>query len=160
MVILATVRGIPQLYYGSEIGMAGDQYLGDADIRQDFPGGWEGDANNAFKPKGRTKGQKEYFDFTSKLFQWRKTKAVIHYGKTTHYIPEDNIYVYFRYNEAESVMVVINNNIESRTFPTARFNENLENYTKGKFIFDTTVLDLKVDITVEGKGFLILELEA
>ena len=158
MVILATVRGIPQLYYGSEIGMAGDQYKGDADIRQDFPGGWKDDPINAFTDEGRTEGQKCYFDFTSKLFQWRKTKAVIHYGKTTHYIPEDNIYVYFRYIENESVMVVINNNIEHRTIPTVRFNENLENYKMGTCIFTDQSLEMKYDLNVEGKSFLILEL--
>ena len=158
MVILATVRGIPQLYYGSEIGMGGDQYLGDADIRQDFPGGWEGDEINAFNSESRTDRQKEYFDFTSKLFHWRKAKTAIHYGRTTHYIPEDNVYVYFRYNDKEAVMVVVNNNIDQRTFPTARFQENLKQYTKGQVVFDETVLDMKEAITVEGKSFVILEL--
>ncbi|MGA9636975.1 glycoside hydrolase family 13 protein [Flavobacterium sp.] len=159
MVILATVRGIPQLYYGSEIGMGGDQYLGDADIRQDFPGGWKEDQINAFDPERRTPGQKEFFDFTAKIFNWRKAKAVIHYGKTTHYIPEDNVYVYFRYNEIEAVMVVLNNNLESRTFSTTRFKENLEQFTSGKNPFYDIVLDLKEDVTVEGKDFLILELK-
>jgi glycosidase len=158
MVIVATVRGIPQLYYGSEIGMAGDQYHGDADIRQDFPGGWKDDPINAFTDEGRTEDQKAYFDFTSKLFQWRKTKAVIHYGKTTHYIPEDNIYVYFRYNENESLMVVINNNPEGRTIPTARFNENIELYKIGTCVFTDHPIQLKNDVTIEGKSFLILEL--
>ncbi|WP_418264090.1 glycoside hydrolase family 13 protein [Flavobacterium faecale] len=158
MVVLATVRGIPQLYYGSEIGMAGDQYKGDADIRQDFPGGWLNDPINAFHDEGRTEGQKAYFNFTSKLFQWRKTKSVIHFGKTTHYIPEDNIYVYFRYNEKESVMVVINNNPEQRTMFTKRFTENLEFYSNGTCVFTNETIDVKTAITVGGKSFLILEL--
>ncbi|MCW2120469.1 glycoside hydrolase family 13 protein [Flavobacterium sp. 7A] len=158
MVTLATVRGIPQVYYGSEIGMGGDQYIGDADIRQDFPGGWEGDINNAFDPESRTDIQNEYFNFTSKLFHWRQTKAVIHFGKTTHYIPQDNIYVYFRYNETEAIMVVINNNTETRTVPTIRFKENLENYITGFCVFSAQSLELKNDLAVEGKSFLILEL--
>ncbi|WPR71995.1 glycoside hydrolase family 13 protein [Flavobacterium sp. NG2] len=159
MVILATVRGIPQLYYGSEIGMGGDQYLGDADIRQDFPGGWDGDEINAFKPEERTELQREYFDFTAKLFNWRKTKSVIHYGKTTHYIPEGNEYVYFRYTESETLMVVINNSIESISLSTVRFKENIGDYTIGKVVFEDVILDLKEDITVEGKSFRILELK-
>ncbi|GIZ09127.1 glycosyl hydrolase [Flavobacterium sp. UMI-01] len=158
MVILATVRGIPQLYYGSEIGMAGDQYKGDADIRQDFPGGWLNDPINAFTNEGRTEGQKAYYDFTSQLFQWRKTKSVIHFGKTTHYIPQDNIYVYFRYNTKESVMVVINNNPESRVVTTARFKENLENYSKGKAVFLDAVIQMHDPIQMDGKSFLIIEL--
>ena len=72
MTILATMRGIPQLYYGSEIGMAGDKGKGDADIRQDFPGGWASDKNNAFTASGRTAEQAKYFDFTAKVFNWRK----------------------------------------------------------------------------------------
>ena len=124
MAVLATVRGIPQLYYGSEIGMAGNKDKGDADIRQDFPGGWEGDSNNAFSKEGRTSMQNDYFDFTSKLFSWRKTKTAVHFGKMTHYIPEDNTYVYFRYDEKETVMVIINNSKENKSIKTsARFNK-------------------------------------
>lgn len=158
MVVLATIRGIPQLYYGSEIGMAGDQYIGDADIRQDFPGGWEGDAINAFDPNVRTEEQKSYFEFTRKLFQWRKTKPEIHFGKTTHYIPEDNVYVYFRYNEVDSVMVVINNSLDERSFATARFKENLEKYSSATSVFTNKSTDLTNDVRVKGKSFLILEL--
>ena len=159
MTLIATVRGIPQLYYGSEIGMAGDKNKGDADIRKDFPGGWNGDNNNAFTKAGRTDEQQKYFDFTSKLFNWRKSKSVIHYGKMTHYIPENNVYVYFRYNESESVMVVINNSIEKQTFKTNRFAENIQNLQTGKDIFSGNTVDLNNDIAIEGKSILVLELK-
>ena len=159
MTLIATVRGIPQLYYGSEIGMAGDKNKGDADIRRDFPGGWNGDSNNAFTKSGRTEEQQKYFDFTSKLFNWRKSKSVIHNGKMTHYIPENNVYVYFRYNEAESVMVIINNSNEKQTFKTNRFQENINNYKTGKDVLSNSTFDLKDDITVEAKSILVLELK-
>ena len=159
MTLIATVRGIPQLYYGSEIGMAGDKNKGDADIRRDFPGGWNGDSNNAFTKSGRTEEQQKYFDFTSKLFNWRKSKSVIHNGKMTHYIPENNVYVYFRYNESESVMVIINNSNEKQTFKTNRFQENINNYKTGKDVLSNSTFDLKNDITVEAKSILILELK-
>ena len=158
MTLLATVRGIPQIYYGSEIGMAGNKDKGDADIRQDFPGGWNGDKNNAFTASGRTEVQKQYFDFTAKLLNWRKNKSVIHAGKTTHYIPENNVYVYFRYNEKETVMVIINNNPEKQTIKTNRFLENIKNYKSGKDALGNTSFDLKNDISIEGKSALILEL--
>ena len=74
MAVLATVRGIPQLYYGSEIGMAGNKDKGDADIRQDFPGGWEGDTNNAFSKEGRTSNAKRLFRFYFKTIQLEKNK--------------------------------------------------------------------------------------
>ncbi|MCA6422181.1 MAG: glycoside hydrolase family 13 protein [Flavobacterium sp.] len=159
MTIIATTRGIPQVYYGSEIGMAGNKDKGDADIRQDFPGGWNGDTNNAFSKAGRTNIQNQYFDFTSKLLNWRKSKEVIHFGKMKHYVPEKNVYVYFRYNQSETVMVIINNSIESQTFKTNRFAESIQNHLGGKDIFSGKIIDLKNEITIEGKSVFILELK-
>ncbi|MDI1257523.1 MAG: glycoside hydrolase family 13 protein [Flavobacterium sp.] len=159
MVLIATIRGIPQIYYGSEIGMKGDKSKGDADIRYDFPGGWIGDTNNAFTKSGRTAEQQQYFDFSSKLLNWRKTAAVIHTGKMKHYIPENNVYVYFRYNDSKSVMVVINNSAETRTFKTNRFQESIERYTSGKDVLSGKVIDLKSDISIDAKSVYVLELE-
>ncbi len=160
MAMLATVRGIPQLYYGSEIGMDGDKdKKGDADIRKDFPGGWEGDSNNAFSQSGRTVEQQKYFDFTSKLFQWRKTNEAVHFGKMKHYIPENNVYVYFRYTDDKSVMVIVNNNVENQTIKTNRFQESIQNYTSGKDVLSDKSIDLKNDISIEGKSVVVLELK-
>jgi len=157
--LIATVRGIPQVYYGSEIGMAGSKNVGDGDIRRDFPGGWNGDTNNAFTKSGRTEEQQKFFDFTSKIFNWRKSKSVIHNGKTTHYVPENNVYVYFRYDEKETVMVIMNNNNEKQTIKTSRFQENIKNYKFGKDVLSEKSFDLKNDIEIDGKSVLILELK-
>ncbi|WP_457611556.1 glycoside hydrolase family 13 protein [Lutibacter sp.] len=158
--LIATVRGIPQLYYGSEIGMQGNKNNGDGDIRRDFPGGWQNDTNNAFTNLGRTTKQNEYFNFTSKLLNWRKNTEVIHTGETTHYIPENNVYVYFRYNEKKSVMIIINNNPKEQTIQLNRFAENLKAYTSGIDILTNTKLDLlKADLIIKGKTSLIIELK-
>ncbi len=159
MTILATMRGIPQLYYGSEIGMAGDKSKGDADIRQDFPGGWASDKNIAFTASGRTAEQAKYFDFTAKVFNWRKSKSVIHNGKLMHYLPDNNVYVYFRYNDTESVMVVVNNSKDKQTLKLDRFKERLASYSSGKDIISDENFDLKSEISIEGKSSLILELK-
>ncbi len=159
MTLIATVRGIPQLYYGSEIAMDGDKGKGDADIRHDFPGGWNGDTNNAFTKAGRTEEQNKYYDFTSKLFSWRKSKEVIHTGKTMQYLPENNVYVYFRYNEKESVMVVINNSNDNQKLKTNRFAESIGNHLGGKDIFSGKMVDFTNDISIEAKSVLILELK-
>ena len=159
MALLATVRGIPQLYYGSEIGMAGDKGKGDADIRRDFPGGWDGDQNNAFTKSGRTEEQNKFFEVTSKLFQWRKNKSVIHFGKMTHYIPEQNVYVYFRYDEKETVMVVMNNSAEAKTINTGRFLENIKSFKSGKDVLSGKTVDLSSEISLEAKSVLVLELK-
>jgi glycosidase len=159
MTLLATVRGIPQLYYGSEIGMAGDKGKGDADIRQDFPGGWNGDANNAFTKQGRTAEQQKFFEFSSKLFTWRKSKEVIHSGKMTHYLPDNNVYVYFRHNDKETVMVVVNNAPDTQKINSTRFQENIKSFISGVDILSGKTINLKNEITIEGKTALILELK-
>lgn len=159
MALIATVRGIPQLYYGSEIAMAGNKNEGDGAIRLDFPGGWNGDSNNAFNPKGRTAEQQQFFDFSSKLFQWRKTKEAVHFGKMTHYIPENNVYVYFRYTDKKTVMVIMNNGIDSQTLKTSRFQESTKDFNLGKDVLTGKSFDLKTDFTIEGQSVLILELE-
>lgn len=158
MTLIATVRGIPQLYYGSEIGMAGDKGKGDGDIRRDMPGGWAGDTGNVFTSAGRDAQQKQFFDFTSKLFTWRKNKEVIHTGKTLHYLPHDNVYVYFRYNDKESVMVIINNAAEAKTFKTNRFSEGIKNYKNGKDVVTGKAVTLGTEMTIEPKSALVLEL--
>lgn len=159
MTIIATMRGIPQIYYGSEIGMAGDKGKGDAAIRQDFPGGWKADTNNAFSNSGRTTTQKQYFDFSKKLLNWRKSKDVIHTGKLTHYIPENNVYVYFRHNDSESVMVIVNNSKDVKKLNLSRFEENLKKYNSGKDVLSNQNYDLKKELSIEGKSSLIVELK-
>jgi len=157
--MMATMRGIPQLYYGSEIGMAGDKGKGDADIRQDFPGGWKDDSNNAFLANGRTAEQSKYFDFTKKILNWRKNKSVIHTGKLTHYIPENNVYVYFRHNDNEKVMVVINNAPDMQKLNLERFQESIKAFTSGKDIISDKIIDLKKELSIDGKTSMILELK-
>ncbi|VAV83632.1 Neopullulanase, partial [hydrothermal vent metagenome] len=127
LTLIATVRGIPQVYYGDEIGMLGNKDKhGDGDIRRDFPGGWQSDTNNAFTKEGRTEKQKAYFNFTKKLLNWRKGNKVIHSGKTMHFIPEHNVYVYFRYNDTGKVMVIINNSKERQELNLSRFAEMIK----------------------------------
>lgn len=158
--IIATVRGIPQIYYGSEIGINGNRDKnGDGDIRKDFPGGWLLDTNNAFTELGRTEEQNQFHDFTAKLFNWRKTNDAIHFGKTKHYIPENNVYAYFRYNDKKTVMVVVNNNLDSQKIKTNRFVESILNFQSGKDVLSDKILNLKNDIEVGGKSVLIMELQ-
>jgi glycosidase len=89
MTLLATMRGIPQLYYGSEIGMAGDKGKGDADIRQDFPGGWKSDSVNKFNVAGLNAKESEAFNYFKKLANYRKSSAVLAKGSLKHFIPQN-----------------------------------------------------------------------
>ncbi|RLD87371.1 MAG: alpha-amlyase [Bacteroidetes bacterium] len=159
MAFLMTTRGIPQIYYGTEILMTGLEHNGHGDIRKDFPGGWPGDTLNAFVAEGRTKEQNEAFNYLKTLMNWRKNKKVIHTGKLTHYIPQDGVYVYFRYNNTKSVMVLLNNTEEDKTIDCSRFSENLSGYTKGRTVIKQRIIDNLNTITVPAKSPLIIELE-
>jgi glycosidase len=157
---IMTTRGIPQLYYGTEIVMDGDKRKGDGNLRQDFPGGWPGDRKSAFTRTGLTDNESEALDFTRLLLNWRKNNELIHTGKLKHFIPYDGIYVYFRYNDDESIMVIFNNNEkESKTISRERYKESLAGYTKGhEVITGKTINDLD-SIRIEPKTAMIIELK-
>ncbi|WP_144282707.1 glycoside hydrolase family 13 protein [Chryseobacterium echinoideorum] len=160
MTLISTVRGIPQLYYGSEVGMRGDKNKGgDADIRRDFPGGWRTDKVNAFNPSSQTSQQKEFYGFTQKLLNWRKGKEVIHTGKTRNFVPQNNVFVYFRYNEKESVMVILNNNNSEQTIDVKHFAESLNNFSKGKDIISGKEFSVKDQFKIPAKSSMVIELK-
>ncbi len=104
---LLTCRGIPQMYYGTEILMKGVSNP-DGWVRLDFKGGWDGDVPNKFIKEGRSDSEQQVFGLTSKLGNYRKTSSAIKTGKFMQYIPENGLYVYFRYDAKQSVMCVMN----------------------------------------------------
>jgi len=160
MTFLMTTRGIPQIYSGIEILMEGKKSDGDGKMRIDFPGGWDGDERNAFTKVGRTEKENEAFNFLKKLMNWRKNNTVIHTGKLTHYIPENDVYVYFRSNDNKTVMVVINSGDISQDISLNRFSESLKNFSIGEDILSEKKYDLSTrKITLDPNTSLILELE-
>ncbi|MEX2234743.1 MAG: glycoside hydrolase family 13 protein [Cyclobacteriaceae bacterium] len=158
LTLLLTTRGIPQLYYGTELLMDGDGGH-HPNIRLDFPGGWPGDRVNAFVREARSADQNEAFDFLKTLLNWRKDQDVIHNGKLKHYIPEDNIYVYFRYSETSRVMVVMNANDSEKILDTTPFEENLKGISKGRDILTGAEFFGMKKISISGWTSLILELQ-
>lgn len=155
---LLTLRGIPQLYYGGEIGMFGDGG-NHGTLRADMPGGWKGDARSVFTATGRTKEENELFNYVRTLLHWRKDKSVIHDGNLMHFIPEDGMYVYFRYTDTESVMVVLNNNTTEKALSTKRFAERLTGFTSAENIVTRESVTNLQQLTVPGKSALILALK-
>jgi glycosidase len=101
-----TMRGIPEIYYGDEIGMPGG---GDPDNRRDFPGGWIGDANDAFTPSGRTRDQQEIFSYVQALLRLRREHAALRTGQLWHLASDESSYVFARESEEERVVVAFNN---------------------------------------------------
>ena len=107
---LLTSRGIPQIYYGTEILMNGSKEGSDGYVRRDFPGGFPGDKTDAFTREGRTEMQNEAFDFMSKILNWRRGNKVISEGSLKHFMPENGIYVYERRLGDKRVIVMMNGN--------------------------------------------------
>ncbi len=159
MAFLFTTRGIPQIYYGTEILMTGHEHDGHGFIREDFAGGWEGDENNAFTSGGRTPEQNEAFNFLRRLMNWRKSSKAVQNGKLTHYLPENGVYVYFRHTEEESVMVMLNNTNEDKEVDLSRFAKNIGGFETGKSVLNRMYFDKLDTIVVPAKSPLIIELE-
>jgi glycosidase len=134
----------------------------DGDIRRDFPGGWPGDPQNAFNADNRTESQKAYFDYTKKLLNWRRDQPAIHRGKTLHFAPQNNVYVYFRYlteNPNEKVMVVLNNSREMQSVSLDRFAEGLKEHTSGTEVISESKIDLTQPLQIAPKTAMVIELD-
>ncbi len=158
LAMLITSRGYPQIYYGTEImidGIAGS-YEG---ARFDFPGGWATDKRNAFTVESRTKEENDVFDYLKTLLNYRKKNDVLQSGKMKQFIPENDIYVTFRYNEKKTIMVIANNNSESKNLTLERFNEMLKNKSQGLDIVDNKSYSLQNQLTVPAKTVTILEIK-
>ncbi|MDH6535343.1 alpha-amylase [Parabacteroides sp. 52] len=135
-VFLLTMRGIPQIYYGDEIGMYADKKDGDGLLRADFPGGWPGDAFNAFLPSGRTDRQNEIHSFLKKLLSWRKNNDVIAEGGLTHFASNNGVYVYERTYNNKSVVVILNGTDKGQTLDLMPYQEILRQGTVKDILSD------------------------
>ncbi|OHB82408.1 MAG: alpha-amlyase [Planctomycetes bacterium RBG_19FT_COMBO_48_8] len=156
---LATMRGTPQFYYGTEILMSNTGDNSHGNIRSDFPGGWGNDQVNAFTNQGLTKEQREVRSFIKRLLNWRKTAAAIHNGKLIHFVPVDGVYTYFRFDDEMKIMVVLNKTVSSQNVDLTRFSELFIKGATAKNIITGKEMTLNNDLTVESKEPLILEIE-
>lgn len=126
LTILLTVPGIPQVYYGTELLMAGDRKPGDGNVRRDMPGGFPGDTVNAFSRQGRTPLQNEAYDFLSTLLSWRKGSKAIGEGKMLHFMPTNGIYLYKRYTpQGDEAVVILNGRDRELDVDMSRYAEAL-----------------------------------
>ncbi len=152
-----TTRGIPQIYYGSEI-MMNHTGTHDSEFRKPFPGGWAGDPVNGFTGQGLSASEKEVQLFIKKMLTWRKEKEVIHTGKLRHFLPFDGLYIFFRYNEKEKVMVVLNKNKEEILLKTGRLAEMLSGCTGATEIITGKNYPDLTAIQLPGKSISVFEL--
>ncbi|PKP45957.1 MAG: alpha-amlyase [Bacteroidetes bacterium HGW-Bacteroidetes-11] len=158
LTFLLTTRGIPQIYYGTELLMDGAENQGHGNIRKDFPGGWPGDTTNAFTREGRTAAQNEIFSYMQRLLQFRKNSLPIAQGNLRHFIPADGVYVYFRNSGDETVMVVLNNSHAPKKLDMARYAEMLKGYTSATDVISLQKLRLESGIECQARSAMVLEL--
>ncbi|MEW6509261.1 MAG: alpha-amylase family glycosyl hydrolase [Bacteroidota bacterium] len=106
--ILMTTRGIPSIFYGSEIGMIGGS--GHALLRAPFPGGFPNDKRDLFEAKNRTDYENNIYEFLKKLINIRLNNNAFTKGKLIHYPPVSNVYYFFREHDGKKFFVVANGN--------------------------------------------------
>jgi glycosidase len=155
--MILSMPRIPQLYYGTEILMNDSAKPGDHGlIRSDFPGGWEGDSVNAFTGEGLTDAQKDMQTFVKNLLNYRKNSKAIQRGKTTHFAPENGIYVLVRSFKEERVVLILNKNEHPVVLDLNRFSElNLQGKTLYNIDSQTNV-NWGESLELNNKGAILL----
>ena len=154
---LLTTRGTPSLYYGTEILMK--NYADpDGKVREDFPGGWSGDKTNKFTHQGRTEKENEAFDFVKKLANYRKDNDVLQTGKLTQFVPQNDVYVYFRSNEKKTVMVVMHYSDKPHTIHLSRFAEKMTGFHSYLDVMTDSLSPIGADLVLEPYQVKVLEL--
>ncbi|MRX48170.1 glycoside hydrolase family 13 protein [Pedobacter puniceum] len=158
LAMLLSTRGIPQLYYGTEIMMKNFSNP-DGLVRSDFPGGWAEDKVNKFSSEGRTAAENDVFNYIKTIANYRKQTTALQTGKLMQFVPQDGVYVYFRYDNAKTVMVVVNSNDKVMSLETSRFSERTQGFKKAKDIVSGKVYDLSVAMEIPSISTLVMELQ-
>ncbi len=159
MAFIMTTRGTPEIFYGTELLLTTGADQGHGMIRRDVPGGWPGDNRDAFTASGRTVAENDMYNFMHSLLNYRKTSHVLQSGKLLHFIPSDGIYTYFRYDDKNTVMVVMNNADSLQTIKTNRYDEVLKKFRTGREIISGNMFTDLGKLTVPAKSALIIELK-
>ncbi len=159
MAYIATIRGTPQFYYGSEVLVRGPKDRHDGELRADMPGGWNGDAADAFTGKGLSTAQRDAQDYVRKLFEWRKRTPVVQSGRLTHFAPDGSVYVYFRHDDRhKAVMVALNKGDAAKTMALDRFGDFIKPGERAYDVLNDRDMQFGASLTLPAKSATILEL--
>lgn len=163
MAYIAVTRGIPQIYYGTEILMTNPNSDSHGEIRAEYPGGWDDHTVNAFTSEGLTADQKEAQQFTKTLLNWRKTSDAVHNGCLKHFAPThaNGLYTLFRYDDETVVMLIMNKNSEAKDVNILPFkDEVIGDVAEGLDVINGKKVSLAGEtVKVEGRSFLLVEIE-
>ncbi|MBC7410045.1 MAG: cyclomaltodextrinase N-terminal domain-containing protein [Arcicella sp.] len=155
---LLTCRGIPQLYYGSEVLMKGLK-APDGLVRGDFPGGWEEDTKNAFTGKGMSADEKSTQDLVRKLGNFRKNASALKTGKMMHYVPVDGVYVYFRYDENQTIMCIMNTSNSEKEIDFQKYEERTIGFTAAENVLTAEGMTTLKKTIIPAMKMWVLELK-
>jgi glycosidase len=155
---LLTTRGIPQMYYGTEVIMKGISNP-DGWVRLDFPGGWDGDKKNAFTQQGLTDDEKSVQDLVKKLGNYRKTSSALKTGKLMQFIPGGGVYVYFRYDNNQTIMCIMNTSDNAKTIDFTKYAERTTGFTKAINILGTETFSTSEKPQIGSNEMWVLELK-
>lgn len=156
---LLTSRGIPQIYYGTELLMSGSKEGSDGYVRRDVPGGFAGDEMNAFTREGRSEVQNDAYDFMSNLLRWRRDKArdVMAKGSLKHFMPQNGIYAYQRKLGDKEVIVLLNGNDTPNTVTMERTLEVLPYGTTLHDVVSGKDITIEPEMTFAPRQVMVLE---
>ncbi len=157
--LLLTERGIPHLYYGTEILMKNFKNPSDAMVREDFPGGFAGDPKNKFLPEGRTEMENRAFNYVSKLAGFRKSSSALTKGKLMQYIPSKGVYVYFRYDEKETILCALNSDSLTEAIRFSDFSERTDGFVSATDIITGNNYPLNDKLNIPARSIRILQLK-
>lgn len=155
---LLTCRGIPQMYYGTEILTKGISNP-DGYVRLDFAGGWKGDKINAFTGEGLRSDQQEVLHLTKTLANFRKNSSALKTGNTTQYVPDDGLYVYFRYDKNQTVMCIMNTNENEKEIDFSKYDERTKGFTKTRSVIENQTYQTAEKIRMPGNRMWVLEMQ-
>lgn len=158
MVYMATMRGIPQFYYGSEILMTSPRERDDGAVRADMPGGWRGDTKSAFTGKGLSERERHAQNYLKQLLNWRKQSIVIHKGKLQHFAPVDGVYAYVRYLDNKAIVVLLNKNKQEKMINLQRFDSFLKGRKMARDVMKNKNIVLQDAVSLAAKSATIIEL--
>ncbi len=158
LALLLTMNRIPQLYYGTEVLLNGTKEKSDGDVRQDFPGGFPGDAHTDFTAEGRSKAQNEMFNWLSKLLHWRQGNEVIAQGKQIQFIPHQGVYVLARQHQGKTVLTILNGTSKEGRLDVKRYAEVIGKKTAGHNVITGENIDMSKDIKLAPRQTLVIEL--
>lgn len=156
---LLTERGVPQMYYGDEVLMGGTTSPADGWVRLDFPGGWNGDKVNAFTGTGLTDDQKSVQSLIKTLANFRKNSSALKTGKLMQYIPVDGLYVYFRYDDNQTIMCIMNTSDKQQTIDFSKYAERTSGFSSAVDVLTQKSYPTSSSFQIDSTSMLILELK-